>query len=49
MRKRVVGLDFDGDGAPDAGQYSWTIVATDAFGNRTSAAGETDVQTFHCV
>jgi hypothetical protein len=41
-------LDFDGDGKPDEGPYTWSITATDAFGNDTTETGATDVQTRYC-
>ena len=41
-------LDFDGDRNPDVGLFTWSIVATDAFGNRTVQSGQTDVQTSYC-
>jgi hypothetical protein len=41
-------LDFDGDGKPNEGVYTWSITATDAFGNDTTEAGETDVRREHC-
>lgn len=43
-----VDIDFDGDQAPDTGQFTWSIIATDAFGNRTVVTGVTDVQTSYC-
>lgn len=43
-----VDIDFDGDQAPDTGLFTWSIIATDAFGNRTVVSGQTDVQTSYC-
>jgi len=43
-----VGLDFDGNQGPDIGLFTWTISASDAFGNRASVSGQTDVQTSYC-
>ncbi|MDW3216294.1 MAG: sigma-70 family RNA polymerase sigma factor [Ilumatobacteraceae bacterium] len=43
-----VDLDFDGQQGPDTGLFTWTITATDGFGNRTVVSGETDVQTAYC-
>jgi hypothetical protein len=40
--------DLDGNKVPDSGLYTWSIVATDAFGNRTARSGNTDVQTVYC-
>jgi hypothetical protein len=40
--------DLDNDRAPDEGPFTWSIVATDAFGNQTTHSGSTDVQTVHC-
>jgi hypothetical protein len=41
--------DLDRDNVPDVGLYTWSIVATDAFGNQTTHSGNTDVQTLHCT
>lgn len=43
-----VSLDFDGEQGPDIGLFTWTISAADAFGNRASVSGQTDVQTSYC-
>jgi RNA polymerase sigma factor (sigma-70 family) len=43
-----VDLDFDGNQGPDIGLFTWTISATDGFGNRSSVSGQTDVQTSYC-
>jgi hypothetical protein len=32
----------------DAGEWNWTITAIDAFGNRSTSSGFTDVRSIHC-
>jgi len=44
----VLQTDLDGDGEPESGRWSWSIVATDAFGNTATASGQTDIVPTFC-
>ena len=43
-----VATDLDRDGQPDAGLWTWTIEATDAFGNVGTASGTTEIVPTFC-
>lgn len=40
--------DLDGDGEPESGLWTWTISATDEFGNVGSASGSTEIFPTFC-
>jgi len=39
----LIDIDPDGDGVVEAGDWSWTLTATDGFGNIGTASGITTV------